>query len=102
MYYNVKARLIPETAADLYRKLTDGTLLAQKPDGQEIIDSMERARIDDSGVVRWSEICFCSTPLAHERHTVLDDHFTELETEETSGHHVFEGQSLMEIFEQAE
>ena len=30
------------------------------------------ARLDE---VRWSEMCFCDPPLAHERATVLDHYF---------------------------
>ncbi len=43
---------------------------------------MRRARIGDHGVVRWSEQCFCPTPLQHERQTVYDRHFIDLQTQE--------------------
>jgi len=51
MYYTVSAQLIPATAAELHRKLTDGTIKGQEPDGREIVASMKRAVIDDEGVV---------------------------------------------------
>ena len=96
MHYTVTACIIPETAADFLRKLTDGTIEAQKPDGREIVASMNRAVIDNDGVVRWSEVCYCPTPLQHERETVYDRHFTDLETEEVDGCVEFEGKPLME------
>jgi hypothetical protein len=58
---------------------------------------MSRARIDDHGVVRWSELCFCSTPLAHERATVYDQHFSELTTEESGEHVKLEGRPFMQF-----
>ena len=62
MHYTVQARLIPGTAADLLLKLTDGTVAAQKPYGKEVVASMKRAVIDEDGVGRWSEGCYCPTP----------------------------------------
>lgn len=96
MIYFVNAQFKAGTSSEFLEKLTDGSIANQKPDGQEIIASMNRARIDQSGVVRWSELCYCSTPLAHERATVYDRHFIELETEEANGHVEFEGRSFME------
>ena len=84
--YEVSARFKTVTAGEFHEKLTNGTVENQKPDGREIVASMNRARIDDSGVVHWSELCYCSTPLAHERATVYDQHFTELETTEVGAH----------------
>ena len=100
MIYEVSARFKADTAAEFLQKLTSGTIASQKPDGQEIVDSMNRARIDDSGIARWSEVCYCSTPLAHERATVYDQHFTELETKEIPAHVEFEGQPFMEHLQQ--
>ena len=96
MYYRVRARLIEDQAGELLQKLQDGSIAAQKPDGQEIVDSMARAVIDESGDVRWSEICYCPTPLAHERETVYDHYFTEIETEEIEDYEASEGQPFME------
>ena len=97
MYYSVKARLIPEGAAEFYQKLTDGTIMDQKPDGTEIVESMRRATIDESGVVRWSEVCYCRTPLQHERQTVYDRYYTDIQTEEVDGYVEFEGEPLMDF-----
>lgn len=60
---------------------------------------MKRAVIDNEGVVRWSEVCYCPTPLQHERATVYDQHFTDLETEEVEGYVAFDGEPLMEFLE---
>ena len=91
MHYKVHARLIPDTAADFFRKLTDGTVEKQRPDGKEIVASMQRAVVDEDGIVRWSEVCYCPTPLQHERATVYDQHFTALETQEVEGYVQFGG-----------
>ena len=96
MYYTVTARLIPETAAEFLGKLTDGTISAQKPDGKEIVASMGRAKLGDDGLVRWSEVCYCATPLAHERQTVYDHFFTAMATGEVEGYVEFEGKPLMD------
>jgi hypothetical protein len=94
--YLVNARFTTDTSPLFLEKLTDGTIASQKPDGKEIVASMNRARVEESGVVRWSELCYCSTPLAHERATVYDQHFTDLETEVAQAHVEFEGQPFME------
>ena len=99
MYYTVQARLIPDTAADFLRMLTDGTIEKQKPDGKEIVASMQRAVIDEEGVVRWSEVCYCPTPLRHERETVYDRHLTDIETERVEDYVQFDGNSFMEYLQ---
>lgn len=96
MYYAVTACLIPESAADFLRKLTDNSIENQKPDGHEIVESMKRARIDSEGVIRWSEVCYCPTPLKHERETVYDHFLKDIETEEVSEYLNFGGEPLME------
>ena len=54
--YSVKARCIEGKMKEFYQKLTDGTIQNQKPDGQEIIDSMKRAKIIEPNVIQWSEM----------------------------------------------
>lgn len=100
MHYIVRARLIPEAAPEFYRKLTDGTINSQEPDGEEIVESMQRAVIDPEGIVRWSEICYCPTPLEHERETVYDHFFTDLHTAAVEEYVHFSGEPLMESLEQ--
>jgi hypothetical protein len=96
MIYEVNARLIPERARELLARLSDGSIEAQEPDGREILASMWRARIGFDGIVRWTETCFCPTPLAHERETVLEHYFSELEAVEVDQHRTFSGAPLME------
>lgn len=97
MIYKVRAKFKNEKAAEFLRKLTDGTIGKQKPDGYEIVASMGRATIDGDGWVNWTELCYCPSPLYHERATIYDDVFTELETEEVDDYSVFEGKSFMEF-----
>jgi len=96
MHYTVQAQLIESTAKEFYQKLTDGTILSQKPDGLEIVASMKRARVGQDGIIRWSEVCYCPTPLEHERKTVLDHYFTEFKTKEVQGYVTFEGEVFMD------
>ena len=97
MIYAVSARLVDERRTEFHRKLTDGTIAAQRPDGSEIVASMRRARIAEDGTVRWTELCYCATPLRHERETVLDHYFSELETEPADAHANFAGRPLMDV-----
>jgi len=76
MKYRVVANYIEAKVPEFYRRLTDGSIESQKPDGREIVASMKRARITEPGVVQWYETCFCPTPLKHERQTVYDRYFT--------------------------
>lgn len=52
MIYVVSAQFKSDTSSEFHEKLTDGSMAKQKQDGQEIVASMNRARIDDSGIVR--------------------------------------------------
>ena len=96
MIYAVRAKLVAEKSEAFYRRLTDGTIERQRPDGSEIVSSMERARIAEDGFVRWTETCFCPTPLKHERETVLDRYFSNIEPEAVDAHFNFDGESLMD------
>ena len=95
MQYTVQASFNSNTAAEFHRLLTNGTIEGQKPDGKEIVASMKRAMIDEAGVVHWSEVCYCPTPLEHERATVYDRFFDDIETEEIDGQREFEGEEFM-------
>ena len=96
MLYRVKASLIEGQGAALNRVLTDGSVANQKPDGAEIVAAMKRAKITGPNIVEWTETCYCATPLAHERATVLDTYFSELSTEEIGNAEEIEGQSFWE------
>lgn len=81
MIYKVRAKIIEDKIGEFYLKLNDGTIKIQKPDGEEILASMERAVIDCLGFAEWYEMCLCSTPLKHERDSQYDYYFTNLTTE---------------------
>ena len=67
MRYLVAARVKPGRASALARATDEGTLGRGSVAGDEYLDDMEHARLDDDGTVRWVEVCFCQTPLAEER-----------------------------------
>jgi len=91
MIYSVKARYMEKKMGEFYQKLTDGTIQNQKPDGHEIVNSMKRAKITKPNVIQWSEMCFCSTPLKHERETVYNNFLTDLETNAIDDYVEYEG-----------
>ena len=80
MLYHVKANFLHERRQDFLEALTDGSIASIKPEGGEILASMRRAVIRDEHV-EWTENCYCSPPLAHERMVVYDQYFTDIETE---------------------
>lgn len=96
MIYHVRARLKAEHAAVLLEKLTDGRIARQRPDGSEIVASLERAVVNEDGTVEWSEMCFCATPLQHERSTVLDHHFDDITTEPIDAYESYPGRPFMD------
>ena len=81
MLYRVRAGFSEEKMPGFFKKLTDGSIAEQKPDGQEIVASMQRARINSPGRIEWSETCFCGLPLAHERATVYNHFLSRIEVE---------------------
>ena len=95
MIYHVRARFKAETARDFHAKLSDGSIANQRPDGPELIASMDRAVVNAEGQVEWSETCYCTPPLAHERATVLDMHFEDIVTEPVEAHTRFDGQPFV-------
>ena len=95
MIYHVRARFRDDTAASLLLKISDGTIAGQRPDGPELVASMERAVVNAAGEVEWSEMCFCASPLHHERATVLDAHFVDIETEPIDAHKIYEGKPFL-------
>ncbi|WP_316506051.1 hypothetical protein [Nitrosopumilus sp.] len=95
----VRAQFIEEKIEEFYQKLTDGTIQNQKPDGQEIVDSMKRAKITAPKTIQWSEMCFCPTPLNHERVTVYDYFLTNLETKIINNYEESDGESFFGYLE---
>jgi hypothetical protein len=67
MRYLVMARVKPGRESALARAIHERTLGKGSIAGDEYLDDMEHARLDEDGTVRWVEVCFCLTPLAEER-----------------------------------
>lgn len=100
MIYKVTAQFKAASAAEFRRKLGDGTIARQQPDGQEMVDSMNRAVVTKSGDVEWSERCYCKPPLAHERQTVLDHHFDHISAEVIEGYLELAGRPFREYLDE--
>ena len=100
MIYRVLARFRTDTAAAFLKKLTDGTVQQQTPDGPEIVASMNRAVLNGAGEIEWSERCYCNPPLAHERATVLDAHFDDMSTEVVEEYQHYDGEPFMKYLKQ--
>ncbi len=99
MIYSVKARFIEERVAEFYQKLTDGTIQNQKPDGQEIVNSMKRAKITQPNTIQWSEMCFCSSPLKHERETIYNNFLTDMTTKIIDDYEEYDGELFIDFLE---
>ena len=54
------------------------------------------ARLDE---VRWSEMCFCDPPLAHERATVLDHYFDGINPEPIEHYERYVGEPFVEYLQ---
>jgi hypothetical protein len=67
MRYLVTARVRPGQEAALLDAIDDRTLGQGSVAGDEYLRNMDHARTDESGRVKWVEVCYCSTPLAEER-----------------------------------
>ena len=96
MLYRIRASIVEDKMEEFFRKLSDGTIERQEPDGPEIVASMRRAKLTSPGVIEWSETCYCPTPLAHERATVYDHFLLDIEAEEVSSRPEIEGGSFWE------
>jgi len=94
MIYKVRARYKKEKANEFFEKLTDGTVSGQKPDGKEMVASMKRAKITEPGMIEWFEMCFCSSPLQHERATVYDLYLYDITTELVDDYGEVKGESF--------
>ena len=80
MLYKVEAKFDNDLVEEFFIKLTNGTIKNQKPDGEEIVASMRRAKIKDNQTLEWYEQCFCATPLKHERETIYDTYLYDFKT----------------------
>ena len=97
MFYAVRARFDEKVVPEFYKKLTDGTVQNQKPDGIEIVESMKRAKITSPNTIEWCETCYCPTPLKHERETVYNHFLKDIETKPIDDEIKFEGESFMKF-----
>ncbi len=92
----MKAKFDESKMPEFYQKLTDGTIESQKPDGKEIISSMNRAKITSDNEIVWSETCYCNPPLKHEKETVYNKYLFDIQTTSIKGYKEFEGKSFMD------
>ena len=67
MRYLVTARVKPGQESALRDAIDQETLGEGSIAGDEYLRNMKDARTDDSGRVKWVEVCYCPTPLAEER-----------------------------------
>jgi len=56
-------------------------------------------KITEPNTSQWSEMCFCSTPLKHERETVYNHFLTDMETEIIDDYAEFDGELFFEFLE---
>jgi len=81
MMYRVKARVIEEKLDDYFKLLASGKVETMGVDGPYIVNAMKEAKITAPGIIEWHELCYCSTPLKHERSIVYDEFLTDLTTQ---------------------
>jgi hypothetical protein len=67
MRYLVTARVKNGKGGALREAIDEGALGEGSIAGDEYLRNMEAARTDESGRVKWIEVCYCPTPLAEER-----------------------------------
>jgi hypothetical protein len=67
MRYLVTARVKPGQESSLCDAIDHETLGEGSIAGDEYLRNMKDARTDDTGRVKWVEVCYCPTPLAEER-----------------------------------
>ncbi len=67
MRYLVKAAVRSGRERALVQAIDERTLGRGSIAGDEYLDNMEQARVNENGVATWVESCFCDPPLAEER-----------------------------------
>ena len=55
---------------------------------------MKRAMLTGPGLIEWFKMCFCPTPLQHERETQYDSYFSEIDTEFVHSYGKINGKSF--------
>ena len=86
MRYLVKAKAKPGKPESLLKAIEAGTLGRGSIAGDEYIYNMNEARVDESGVVTWVEVCFCDQPLAEER-PYWEEYFALLSVKDAHSRH---------------
>lgn len=100
MLYKVRAKPKATELPRFWTLLNDGTIGGQEPDGREIIASMKRAVLSE-GTVEWSETCYCTPPLNHERTTIYDQFFSDIEVQPQTGPTSLKGQQFWRFMQQS-
>jgi hypothetical protein len=67
MRYLVKARVKSGKERALAKAIKEQTLGRGSIAGDECLDDMENARLQEDGTTVWVEVCYCPTPLQEER-----------------------------------
>ena len=67
MRYLVKAAVRSGRERALVQAIDERTLGRGSIAGDEYLDNMEQARVNENRVATWIETCFCDPPLAEER-----------------------------------
>jgi hypothetical protein len=67
MRYLVKAKVKPGHERPLLDAIASGSLGRGSVAGDEYLDDMKKARVEEDGVCTWIEVCFCPAPLEEER-----------------------------------
>jgi hypothetical protein len=100
MIYSVTAHFTDDRIRGLYQKLMDGSIYSQNPEGKALYYAIKRAKVMSPGLAKWTELCYCTSPLQQERETVLDQYFDQIETQEVDYYQVFKGIPLLEHLKQ--
>ena len=81
MRYLLRARIRPEKRIDLLRALETGTFGQGFPYG-DLGETICAGRVDDSGLIRWVEVCYCREYYGiamHEELPYLEEYLTDIE-----------------------
>ena len=81
MRYLLGARVRPGRRAELLRALEAGTFGEGFPYG-DLGEMLCKGRVDDSGVIRWVEVCYCREYYGvamHEELPYLEEYLTDIE-----------------------
>jgi hypothetical protein len=92
--YLVKAKLRVDKARELIEALESCELASGEVYEEEVQRALLEARVE-SGIVTWTETCYCPTPLEAER-SVLEVYFEDIKTEPLAGEPSLEGVPFLE------